>query len=322
MNMVEKFNALASEVNMSAPRGQHELDSGIPGANPDAVNTLDVTEVSTTEEELRDFNNTMRDLAETSGVEGASGGRILSGAAASSENSVQAERKEKKKQRELTDLVLRMNEIHDHLQGRVDLMNDLAKRLREKADMLIVRSLGRFDMAEDIDKVIDACDEDMKENGKISKGNRDALEKEIRKSREELKLDPMILDALTDRDIIDLGRQTEDDLHKAAHEDHEQAHDCRKTAKTLDERAAELAEKLGKVKALPEDQREAAYREIFENANDQDIRHAVELLDDPAIKQAVDDLHDQAEKIAPAKVAELTQADSDVNLSSLDGMGF
>lgn len=330
MNMVEQFNARASGTNDPASIVQRGLETDISSANPDAVKAmhqaLDVPLTPATEEELRDFNNTMRDLAEASGVEGASGGRILSGAAAGSDHLFQAEHKKEKKRRELTDLLQRMNAIHNHLQERANLMNELAEQLRDKADTLMERYFKRSDLAEDMDRILDECDGEMDEHGKIPKGNRDALEKAIKKGREELKLDPVILDALTDRDILALGRQVEDDLHKAAHEDHEQAHDCRKTAKILDERAEDLAEELEKIKELPVDQREAAYRAIFENVEDEKLlEKAVELLDDPETTQAMNGLLHEGNHIvyqATEDNQEPVQPDNDVNLTGLDGMGF
>lgn len=307
MNMVTMFNAHASGKDEPASKVRQENDNSTPGDNRNIVKGMhhatDIKQTPTTNQEHEAYQNKMRDLAEAAGVEGASGGRILSGAAAGSEHNVRGESKAEKKRREFTDLMLRTNAaMHTHLQNRADLMNDLADKLHDKAVKLEKRSIKRFGMAEELDDVLDRSEEEMRENGTLSKETRAALEHKITKSREELKLNPVLFNRLTNQQTIETGRDTEETSKQAAINDHEQSQDCNKTAEALGERGEALVKQLKQVKELPENERQAAYRKLFENMEDKALLDkAMEFLkDDPEVLASFEKHKIQGREVAQA----------------------
>lgn len=267
---------------------------------------------------------TRQQAAVASGDTAVLGGAIANGAVASSVSNDQNSEEQKKKRDALAlvQLLQRIEQKENFINQRIVLMREAAEELRKEADKLQQSSFDKYDVADDLEQTVEVCRVDA-EDGELSDENKDKLVEQIQAARKKIgkeEIDPSVLEAMSSKDVIEMADQTVDDVRTVAHDDHEKSHECRKGAKTLDERAEELAKEF---KAIRESDRspaekEQAYDELIQNNDDPALLdRARGFATDPEIKVRLENHSDNKGAIMGAKEdAPSTVAEANVGMTS------
>lgn len=296
------YSTLAEELDAVDPSASHSGDlvaaaQALLGVDPvDFEDEAEFLANMLQEDLARDEKHqiAMRQLgAVAGGDEKTLAGRMPTGAAAVAIEKTEGLRQaDKRKKFDLELLMLiRIQQMERHLIERVELMNELSQKLREKASEGFEKSAECFALEEEIKRHEDVVRQELAENGRLSVRTRRQSGENINTSRRLCRkgqLSAEQLNEMDDRELAAKEVEARKDVAEAGVEYYENAKECLEVSESLAARAEPLMKELERIKDLPIAEQEEAYRKIFDNTEDRNLlMKAAELTNDQELQERV-----------------------------------